>query len=125
MMKYCSAAICVAVAGMSALAVEGKVLDIPTVKLNNGVELPMAGLGTWQYNNSRAGAAAALALKLGYTHIDTAFIYGNQEGIGKALKASDRPVPTSSLKNTGGLSAKDAAEHLETCLEQLQMTTLT
>ena len=46
--------------------------EIPTIKIADGVELPMAGLGTWQYNSSRAGAATAAALKLGYTHIDTA-----------------------------------------------------
>ena len=97
-------------------------LNIPTTKLSNGVELPMAGLGTWQYNNSRAGAATALALELGYTHIDTAFIYGNQEGIGEALKASDRPRDSYFItsKIPGGLSAADAEKHLETCLEQLQ-----
>lgn len=49
-----------------------------------------SGLGTWQYNDSVAGAATSLALSLGYTHIDTAIGYGNQVGIGKALKASSR-----------------------------------
>ena len=54
------------------------------------VELPMQGLGTWQYNNTVAGGAVAAALKMGYAHIDTAFDYENQKGIGEALKASPR-----------------------------------
>jgi len=44
-------------------------------------------LGTWQYNDTQAQAAVATALDLGYTMIDTANVYGNQVGIGAALKA--------------------------------------
>merc|ERR1711907_865069 len=54
------------------------------------VRMPMMGLGTWQYNDTVAGQAVAAALKMGYEHIDTANIYANQVGIGKALKASSR-----------------------------------
>ena len=54
------------------------------------VELPMQGLGTWQYNDTVAGAAVAKALKMGYVHIDTAFDYQNQKGIGDAMRASTR-----------------------------------
>eukprot|EP00966_Prymnesium_polylepis_P164433 3801681-Prymnesium_polylepis.2 len=46
---------------------------IPTVTIAGGVELPMAGLGTWQYNDTRAEGAVKAALALGYTHIDTAY----------------------------------------------------
>ena len=70
-----------------------------------------AGIGTWQYNNSVAEAAVALALSLGYTHIDTAIGYDNQEGIARALKASSRPRSSYFLtsKIPGGLSQSDAA----------------
>jgi diketogulonate reductase-like aldo/keto reductase len=40
--------------------------------------MPMVGIGTWQYNDTVAGAAVTSALDLGYTLIDTAWIYGNQ-----------------------------------------------
>eukprot|EP00947_MAST-08B_sp_MAST-8B-sp1_P006472 g6472.t1 len=45
-------------------------LPIPTVEIAPGVKLPMAGLGTWLYNDSQAEDAAIKALALGYTHID-------------------------------------------------------
>ena len=80
-----------------------------------------AGIGTWQYNNSVAEAAVALALSLGYTHIDTAIGYDNQEGIARALKASSRPRSSYFLtsKIPGGLSQSDAMQQLEESIQQL------
>ena len=80
-----------------------------------------AGIGTWQYNNSVAEAAVGLALSLGYTHIDTAIGYDNQEGIARALKASSRPRSSYFLtsKIPGGLSQSDAMEQLEQSIQQL------
>jgi len=94
---------------------------IPTVTISPGVELPMAGLGTWQYNSSRAEAAVALALSLGYTHIDTALGYGNQDGVGRALRASGRSRDSYFVtsKIPGGLSEKDAASNLTLSVMQL------
>jgi len=65
-------------------------VDIPSVKLNNGVEMPMMSLGTWQYDKATAESAVSLALKTGFNHIDTANNYNNQEGVGAALKAIER-----------------------------------
>ena len=81
----------------------------------------MSGIGTWQYNNSVAEAAVALALSLGYTHIDTAIGYDNQEGIARALKASSRPRSSYFLtsKIPGGLSQSDAMQQLEESIQQL------
>jgi 2,5-diketo-D-gluconate reductase A len=47
--------------------------------------MPLLGFGTWQISNRRARQAAAHALEAGYRHIDTATMYRNEEGIGKAL----------------------------------------
>ena len=59
------------------------------IKLNNGVEMSMLGLGTWQLNDGKEAEEAVLyALKTGYRLIDTAQIYGNEESIGKALHKS-------------------------------------
>jgi diketogulonate reductase-like aldo/keto reductase len=74
-----------------ALAAFAGSTNIPDVEISPGVHLPLVGLGTWEYNSTRAGAAVALALELGYTHIDTAWTYHNSKGIGVALKASKRP----------------------------------
>lgn len=86
---------------------------IPTKEIAPGVHMPMAGLGTWLYNDTRAGKAAKMALDMGYTHIDTAYDYNNSIGIGKALAASDRKRGSYFIttKVEGGLSyAKTMAE---------------
>lgn len=58
---------------------------IPTITLNNGVKMPQVGFGVFQVPNEETTAAVAAALKAGYRSIDTAAIYGNEEGVGKAL----------------------------------------
>lgn len=63
-----------------------------TVSLANGVEMPRLGLGT--YRSAQGGdveGAVAYALEIGYRGIDTASMYGNEEGIGKAIAGSDVP----------------------------------
>lgn len=57
-------------------------------KLNNGVEIPAVGLGTWKSSSEDAYNAVLSALKAGYRHIDTAAIYGNEEEVGRAIKDS-------------------------------------
>jgi len=95
--------------------------SIPTMQIAPGVNIPMVGLGTWQYNNSVAEAATTIALGLGYTHIDTALGYRNQEGIAKALKASPRPRDSYFItsKIPGGLSYDDAMSQLNESVAQL------
>ena len=57
--------------------------------LSNGVEIPSIGFGTWQIPNGEIAYKTTLfALKEGYRHIDTAYAYGNEESIGKAIKDS-------------------------------------
>ncbi|RSN39494.1 oxidoreductase [Amycolatopsis sp. WAC 04197] len=62
--------------------------DIPTVKLNNGVEMPQLGFGVFQVPDEETTAAVKAALDAGYRSIDTAAIYGNEAGVGKALAES-------------------------------------
>ena len=57
--------------------------------LNNGIKIPKLGLGTWLIKNDRVTDVVKEAIRLGYRHIDTAQAYGNEEGIGKALKEVD------------------------------------
>ncbi|WP_030936723.1 aldo/keto reductase [Streptomyces sp. NRRL S-646] len=64
---------------------------VPPIILNNGVEMPQLGFGVWQVPDDEAERAVATALEAGYRSIDTAAIYGNEEGTGKAIAASGIP----------------------------------
>jgi diketogulonate reductase-like aldo/keto reductase len=61
---------------------------IPTVKLNNGVEMPQLGFGVFQVPDDETTAAVTTALETGYRSIDTAMVYGNEGGVAKALASS-------------------------------------
>ncbi|MYT74349.1 MULTISPECIES: aldo/keto reductase [unclassified Streptomyces] len=67
------------------------VSKVPPIILNNGVEMPQLGFGVWQVPDDEAERAVATALQAGYRSIDTAAIYGNEEGTGKAIAASGVP----------------------------------
>lgn len=57
--------------------------------LNNGVEIPAMGFGTWQVADGEEGYNSCLwALKSGYRHIDTAFVYGNERSVARAIEDS-------------------------------------
>ena len=57
-----------------------------TVKLNSGHEMPVLGIGTYQLSNSQAENSVYWALKAGMRLIDTARIYGNEEGVGRGIR---------------------------------------
>lgn len=66
--------------------------NVPTVKLNNGVEMPTLGFGVFQVPDlSQAEQAVTDALETGYRLIDTAVAYQNEEAVGKVIKDSDIP----------------------------------
>lgn len=61
-----------------------------TIRLNNGIQIPRFGLGVYQIPPGKATLKAVkYAFKIGYRHIDTAKIYGNEADVGRALKESD------------------------------------
>lgn len=62
-----------------------------TLKLNTGATIPQLGLGTWQSSPEDVYDAVLTALHTGYRHIDTAFIYGNEKEVGKAIRDSGVP----------------------------------
>ncbi|MBW5421135.1 aldo/keto reductase [Streptomyces sp. BG9H] len=64
------------------------VSKVPPIILNNGVEMPQLGFGVWQVPDDEAEATVTTALEAGYRSIDTAAVYGNEEGTGKAIAAS-------------------------------------
>ena len=59
-----------------------------TIKLYNGVEIPVLGLGTWMIDNKDACQVVKNAIEIGYKHIDTAEAYGNESGVGEGIRAS-------------------------------------
>ena len=59
-----------------------------TVKLRNGVEMPMLGYGVYQVSPSECERCVKDAISVGYRMIDTAQAYGNEEGVGEAVRKS-------------------------------------
>lgn len=96
----------------SAIAAAG---SMPTVEISPGVHMPLVGLGTWQYNDTIAYQAVCNAIDAGYTYIDTAWGYGNEKGVGKALKdcwfgkGKTREELFLMTKIPGGLNASEVA----------------
>ncbi|MGW7330204.1 aldo/keto reductase [Streptomyces sp. NPDC054840] len=62
--------------------------QVPAIKLNNGTLMPQLGYGVWQVPDAEAERAVGTALEAGYRSIDTAAVYGNEAGTGKAVAAS-------------------------------------
>ncbi|WP_159991954.1 aldo/keto reductase [Pelistega ratti] len=60
-------------------------------QLNNGIEMPMVGFGVFQVSDEETEKAVLSALKIGYRLLDTAAVYGNEAGVGRAIKASGIP----------------------------------
>ncbi|KAG4079732.1 hypothetical protein HA402_014863 [Bradysia odoriphaga] len=60
--------------------------QVTKVKLNNGIEMPVIGLGTWQSPHEEVYEAVKTAIEVGYRHIDCAYCYGNEVPVGRAIK---------------------------------------
>ncbi len=95
----------------------------PVVTTSRGLNIPRAGLGTWQLDNSQAKAIVGAALELGIRHIDTAQAYGNERGVGDGIRASgiDRAdvFLTTKIDNDKHRPA-DLVASVENSLERLQ-----
>jgi 2,5-diketo-D-gluconate reductase A len=63
----------------------------PSVPLNNGIEIPQLGYGVYQIAPEDVRGATKAALAAGYRHIDTAAAYGNEAGVGEAIRQSGLP----------------------------------
>ncbi len=66
-------------------------MTIPTVQLNDGYDIPQLGYGVFKVPPADTERAVSEALAVGYRHIDTAAIYGNEEGVGAAIARSGIP----------------------------------
>lgn len=61
---------------------------VPSLRMNDGASIPQLGFGVWQVPEAEAEAIVGEALRVGYRHIDTAKIYGNEAAVGRAVRAS-------------------------------------
>ena len=91
-------------------------------KLNNGVEIPSVGLGTWLIDNDRIAEVVKNAIDIGYRHIDTAQAYENESGIGIGIRKSG--IDRKELFITSKIRAEykdydSAKESIEESLEKL------
>jgi 2,5-diketo-D-gluconate reductase A len=66
-------------------------MTVPTITLNSGHAIPQLGFGVFKVPADEAEKAVTSALEVGYRHIDTAAIYGNEEGVGAAIAKSGIP----------------------------------
>ncbi|MFJ9407045.1 aldo/keto reductase [Streptomyces sp. NPDC101393] len=65
--------------------------SVPDVTLSSGAKIPQLGFGVFQVEDDKTTAAVSTALEAGYRSIDTAAIYGNESGVGRALAESGIP----------------------------------
>jgi 2,5-diketo-D-gluconate reductase A len=79
--------------------------DVPTLRLNNGVQIPQLGFGVFQVPPEDTAEVVRTALDAGYRLIDTAAGYQNEEGVGKAI--ADRDIPRDELFVTTKLANAD------------------
>ncbi|MGX7112303.1 aldo/keto reductase [Gemella cuniculi] len=88
-----------------------------TLKLNNGVNIPILGFGVFNISDEETKDAVANAIKAGYRHIDTAQLYLNEKGVGEGIKASGVPreelfITTKLwINNTNYENARSSFEH--------------
>lgn len=99
--------------------------ESPLISLNDGNAIPQLGYGVWQVEDDVAEDVVEQALEAGYRHIDTAKIYGNEDGVGRGLKNSgvkpDEVFVTTKLWNDAQ-AYEDALEAFDESAERLRLT---
>src|SRR6476659_5497564 len=101
---------------------------VPTVTLNNKVQMPLLGFGVFQIADlAECERAVADALSVGYRLLDTAASYGNEEAVGNAIRKSG--VPRKELFITTKLWLRDAGydktrQAFDRSMKRLQLDTL-
>src|SRR3954451_9014454 len=95
---------------------------VPMITLNNGVQIPQFGFGVYQVPPEETAEAVQAALEIGYRHIDTAEMYGNEKGVGEGIRASGVPreeVFVTSKLNNGFHAREDALRAFDDTLGAL------
>jgi 2,5-diketo-D-gluconate reductase A len=97
--------------------------DVPEIELNDGKSIPQLGFGVFQIPPGDTAAAVRRALDIGYRHIDTAEMYGNEKGVGQGIRDAglDRAeVFVTSKLNNGFHKPDDARRAFDRTLEALE-----
>ncbi|UFS57440.1 aldo/keto reductase [Subtercola endophyticus] len=97
-------------------------MTVPNVTLNNGVEIPQLGFGVFQIKPADTKEATLTALEVGYRHIDTAEMYGNEKEVGQAVAESGlkrEDVFVTSKLNNGFHARTDALPAFDKTLDAL------
>jgi 2,5-diketo-D-gluconate reductase A len=95
---------------------------VPAIRLNNGVDIPQLGFGVFKIPPAETAAATRTALEIGYRHIDTAQMYGNEKEVGQAVRefGLDRgEVFVTSKLNNNRLEREDILGSFDQSLEAL------
>jgi 2,5-diketo-D-gluconate reductase A len=103
---------------------KGHTMTVPTLRLNDGHTMPQIGLGTASLDDATVAPVIVTAIEAGYRHIDTAYRYGNQRGVGKGIRDSgiDRAELFVTTKLDGEFQGNNRAiAGLDECLRQLGM----
>jgi len=91
-----------------------------TYKLKSGYTMPVLGLGTWELTGKACEKTVSKAIELGYRHIDTAELYGNEAEIGKAIKDADRSqLFITSKVGSSNLRTNDLLKACQASLDRL------
>ncbi|GAA1132509.1 aldo/keto reductase [Citricoccus alkalitolerans] len=96
--------------------------SIPEIQIAEGVSIPQLGFGVYQIPPADTQAAVEAALEVGYRHIDTAQMYGNEQGVGDAVAASDLArgdMFVTSKLNNGFHRRGDALREAESSVKRL------
>lgn len=97
---------------------------VPNITLNNGVEIPQFGFGTFQIEPERTKEITLTAIEAGYRHIDTAEMYRNERQVGEAVRASglDRSeLFVTSKLNNGAHAYDDALKAFDQTMRELDI----
>ena len=89
---------------------------VPAIELNDGAHIPQLGFGVFQIKPEKTAAAVKTALEIGYRHIDTAEMYGNEKEVGQGIR--EAPAAPAVLRRR---SPEPKPRHRSQCARALRV----
>jgi 2,5-diketo-D-gluconate reductase A len=99
-------------------------MTVPSLPLHDGTSIPQLGFGVFKVPPAETAATVTTAFEVGYRHVDTAQMYGNEEGVGEAIAASGIPrdeLYVTTKLNNGFHRPDDARREFAASLERLRL----
>ena len=99
-------------------------MTVPTITLNDGTSIPQLGFGVFQVPPAETAETVTQALEVGYRHLDTAQMYRNEEGVGRAIAAAGIPrdeLYVTTKLNNGFHLPDDARRAFDESLRRLRL----